>query len=134
LGGAAAGVTGVVAALSRRAGRDGDRGSVKGTPPVSLEEANSIRSKRLAEMKALGYGELARYCDFKLVCEVLGSDGVKYAHETYTFYEDKPGSAIRVLAEVWAYDPSTLAWSDKLAGGGLWVPPGGEQVDEWVDK
>jgi hypothetical protein len=32
------------------------------------------------------YGELARYCDFKLACELPGRDGVKYAHETYTFY------------------------------------------------
>lgn len=98
---------------------------------MSQDEAKRIRSERLAELKALHYDELARYCGFNLACEVLGRDGVKDAHETYTFYDDKPGGAIRVLVEVWAFDPSALAWTDKLAGGGLWVEPprGGRSAD-----
>lgn len=134
LGGAAAALAGAVAGVAARAGRDGDRGPKKGTPPSSPEEAKRIRSDRLAEMNALGYDELSRYCDFKLACEVLGADGVKYAHETYTFYDNGPGSAIRVLVEVWAFDLSSFAWTEKLAGGGLWVPPGGEPADQWVDE
>jgi hypothetical protein len=135
LGGAATGIAAAVAALAQRP-RAGDEGagSPRAQPPVSQDEAKRIRSERLSELKALHYDELARYCDFKLACEVLGRDGVKYAHETYTFYDDRPGGAIRVLVEVWAFDPSALAWTDKLAGGGLWVEPGTEPADAWFDE
>ena len=136
LGAAAAGVAGTIAALARRSASadEGNTGLLRAQPPASLDEAKRIRADRLAEMKALPYNELARYCDFKLACEVLGRDGVKYAHETYTFYDDKPGGAIRVLVEVSAFDPSAFAWTDALAGGGLWVAPGTEPPDEWLDE
>jgi hypothetical protein len=74
----------------------------------SLEEARRVRSERLDELKRLPHDELVRYCDHKLACEVVGRDGVKYAHETYTFYDHEPGGLVRVLVEVWAYDPSAL--------------------------
>ena len=84
-------------------------------------------------MKALRYEELARYCDHKLACEVLGRDGVKYSHETHTFYDDKPGGLIRVLVEVWAYDPGARGWTGELASGGLLVSPGDEPPAEWLN-
>jgi hypothetical protein len=135
LGGAATGAAAVLAALKRRS-TSGDAGATPPRPPgqISLDEAKRIRSERLAEMKALSYDDLARYCDVKLACEVLGRDGVKYAHETDTFYDDGRGGPIRVLVEVWAYDPSAQQWTDKLAGGGLWVEPGSKPPDEWFDE
>jgi hypothetical protein len=99
-----------------------------------IAEARRIRSERLAEMKAMPYAELARYCGHKLACEVLGRDGVKYAHETYTFYDHKPGGDIRVLVEVYAYDPATLGWTSKLAGGGFLMAPNAETVWDWLDE
>ena len=99
-----------------------------------LEEARRVRNERLAELKVLPYDELVRYCDHKLACEVLGRDGVKYAHETLTFYDDKPGGLIRVQVEVWAYDPSARGWTAKLVGGGLLVSRGTDPPTEWFDE
>jgi hypothetical protein len=99
-----------------------------------LEEARRVRSERLAEMKALPYSQLVRYCHEKLACEVLGMDGVKYAHETQAFYDDKPGGTIRVLVEVWAYDAAAGAWTSKLAGGELFVPSGDDPPAAWLDE
>jgi hypothetical protein len=107
--------------------------SVSPDSPESREEARYVRARRMAEMKALPYSELARFCGHKIACEVLGRNGVKYAHETYVFYDDKPGGLIRVLVDVWAYDFAAVEWTDTLASGVLLVAPG-EPPDEWRDE
>jgi hypothetical protein len=90
VGGAAAGIAGLVAAVDRRSKTHGAGASApaRAQPQASLDGAQRVRSERLAEMKALPYSELVRYCDEKLACEVLGMDGVKYAHETQAFYDE----------------------------------------------
>jgi hypothetical protein len=136
VGGAAAGIAGLVAAVARRSKTHGAgaSASARAQPQASLDGARRVRSERLAEMKSLPYSELVRYCDEKLACEVLGMDGVKYAHETQAFYDDKPGGTIRVRVEVSAYDAAAGDWTTKMAGGGLLVPPGDEPPAEWLDE
>ena len=88
---------------------------------------------RVAEFKALGYDELGRHVDFNLACEVVGRDGVKYAHETLTVYDDRKRSRrLRVMVEVWALEPDRLEWTKALATGGLLMESDGECHD-WVD-
>jgi predicted nucleic acid-binding protein len=42
--------------------------------------------------------------------------------------------AIRVLVEVCGFDRSAIAWTDKLAGGGLLVQADKEPPVEWLDE
>lgn len=90
---------------------------------VSVEEAGRICSERIAELRAMPYGELARYCDLKLACEVLGNDGNKYAYETWAFYESAVGGDIRVVVCVWAFDGGD--WSQTLADAVVVKSPDG---------